>query len=277
MFNGTLTRWHRSRPVPLDCLRGRSHKGSANAPMRVRRFRLAALTPPVSSVRLQNRQERSLRGVRRVDVRWGPRFCSTAPVQDPPSPPPSDFDLGPPLSEMRAGPRCEGSGAQRKFSRRPGRAGGDIEEAAVDGEAVAFERSARAGNWVRRAAIATRDEPSRPQVGPTILFDRPPAGSPSPPPSDFDLGPATLWRRVQSRRVTGAAESDIHPVPTLGRTAHRCWLRTVEDGLGATLNRHPTMSTARRWSWAARFRTRPTRLRGAVVPCLLLHSSRNTG
>jgi hypothetical protein len=38
--------------------------------------------------------QRSLRGLRRADVRWGPQFCSTAPVQDPPSPPPSDFDLG---------------------------------------------------------------------------------------------------------------------------------------------------------------------------------------
>lgn len=38
----TRPRWHRSRPVPLDCLRGRSHQASANAPMRVRRFRLAA-------------------------------------------------------------------------------------------------------------------------------------------------------------------------------------------------------------------------------------------
>jgi hypothetical protein len=29
--------------------------------------------------------QRSLRGMSRTDVRWGPRFCSTAPGQDPPS------------------------------------------------------------------------------------------------------------------------------------------------------------------------------------------------
>ena len=53
----SFTRWHRSRPVPLDCLRDRSHRESASAPMRAQRSRLEAPTTPASSVRLRNRPE----------------------------------------------------------------------------------------------------------------------------------------------------------------------------------------------------------------------------
>jgi len=44
------------------------------------------------------------RGMSRTAVRWGPRFCSTAPGQDPPTPPPADFPVGRPLGgdECRA-------------------------------------------------------------------------------------------------------------------------------------------------------------------------------
>ena len=49
-------------------------------------------------------RKRSLGGMSRADVRWGPRFSSTAPGRDPPSPPPSDFPVGWPLcgGECRA-------------------------------------------------------------------------------------------------------------------------------------------------------------------------------
>ena len=39
-------------------------------------------------------RKRSLGGMSRADVRWGPRFSSTAPRPAPPSPPPSDFPVG---------------------------------------------------------------------------------------------------------------------------------------------------------------------------------------
>jgi len=38
--------------------------------------------------------QRSLRWMSGTDVRWDPQFCSTAPAQDPPVPPPSDFPVG---------------------------------------------------------------------------------------------------------------------------------------------------------------------------------------
>src|SRR2546426_437217 len=49
--------------------------------------------------------------------------------------------------------------------------------------------------------------------GPTILVDRPRPGLPTPPPSDFPFGPATLWRRVQSRGAMGVRAELFNPSP----------------------------------------------------------------
>ncbi len=81
--------------------------------------------------------------------------------------------------EASAEPRCDGrGGCDGIFQRSAVGRSGDVEEAA--GEAVAFERAGAGWECVRRTAIATRGEQSRCQVGPTILFDRPRAGSPVP-------------------------------------------------------------------------------------------------
>ncbi len=85
---------------------------------------------------------RSLGGMSRADVRWGPRFSSTAPA-GPPSPPPSDFPVGWPLcgGECRAEVRC----VRGNFSNRAQHAGADGEEAA-DGRKCDGGRASRPGS-----------------------------------------------------------------------------------------------------------------------------------
>src|ERR1700693_1646000 len=98
----------------------------------------------------------------RADVRWDPKFCSTAPGQDPPSLTHQISPWGGQVLRVREqGSRCEGSPAS-------------------------------GGGWesVHRTTIAMLDEQSRCQVGPKILFDRPRPGSPVPHPSDFPVGRA---------------------------------------------------------------------------------------
>ena len=66
-------------------------------------------------------------GMSRAEVRWGPRFSSTAPPSTP-IPPSSDFPVGWPLcgGECRAEVRC----VRRNFSNRAQHASADGEEAA---------------------------------------------------------------------------------------------------------------------------------------------------
>jgi len=80
--NSPFTRCHRSRPVPLDSPPDRSHKESANAPMRVRRFRLGVPTLPVSSFRLLRECLLTRRGtIRQTSVQATGRMpLSHAPV-----------------------------------------------------------------------------------------------------------------------------------------------------------------------------------------------------
>jgi hypothetical protein len=118
-----------------------------------------------------------------------PRFCSTAPVQEPPSPLPSDFDLGPPLcggrcrAEVRWERRCNGIFPTVILGRS-----GEVEEAAVMKKRWPSSERAR---WecVRRAAIATRGKAGPMSGGaPRFCSTAPVQEPPSPLPSDFDLG-----------------------------------------------------------------------------------------
>jgi hypothetical protein len=54
--------------------------------------------------------QRWLRGRSRAVVRWGPRFCSTAPVQDPPLLLHQISPWGGHAVETRAGQRCDAGG-----------------------------------------------------------------------------------------------------------------------------------------------------------------------
>ena len=82
-----------------------------------------------------------------------------------------------------------GAAVWRNFSNRRPQAGADGEEAAVDGRCEGGPAS-RGWESVHRTTLATRDEPNRCQVGPTILLNGPRPGAPVPPPSDFPVGHA---------------------------------------------------------------------------------------
>jgi hypothetical protein len=73
--------------------------------------------------------QRPIRWLSRTDVRWGPRFCSTAPGPGPPTPPLIHFLLGRPLcgDECRADVRWVRA---ELFSRRP--------QAGTDGQPPCF-------------------------------------------------------------------------------------------------------------------------------------------
>jgi hypothetical protein len=76
--------------------------------------------------------QRSLRGMSRTDVRWGPRLCSTAPGQDPPLLLHQISLWGRRSVETRAERRCDACGGMAEFFNRRGRAGADGEGAAVE-------------------------------------------------------------------------------------------------------------------------------------------------
>jgi hypothetical protein len=87
--------------------------------------------------------------------------------------------------EGSAEPRCEGAGGT--FQSSP-QAGADGEEAA-DGGKMRRRPGGRPGSGsVHSTTLATLAEQSQCQVGPTILFDHPPPGSPAPHRSDFPVG-----------------------------------------------------------------------------------------
>src|SRR6266851_1958925 len=111
--------------------------------------------------------QRSRRWMSRADVRWDPKFCSTAPVR---VPRPSLHQISPVgwlLAQTRGERRCDGSGGAAEFFNRRGRSGADGEGAAVeqrcDGSpasggrigtpyhenSVVFQRSARVGIGTR--------------------------------------------------------------------------------------------------------------------------------
>jgi hypothetical protein len=129
--------------------------------------------------------QRPRRWLSRTDVMWGPRFSSTAPGPGTPTPHPSDFPVGRPLcgGECRADVRWVRA---RLFNRRP--------QAGIDGpESGRMRNSMRPGGRprsgsVRSTTLATLAEQNRCQVGPTILFDRPRPGTPTPLLNHFPLG-----------------------------------------------------------------------------------------
>ena len=136
------------------------------------------------------------------NVRWGPRFTLTAPAQEPPLLVSIVSFLGRPLcgDECRADVRWVRA---ELFNRRP-QAGTDGQESSGRRE-VRWRSSGRPGSGsVHYTTLYTLAEQSRCHVGPTILCDRPRPGSPTPRFNRFLLGPATLWRRVQSRGAMGA-------------------------------------------------------------------------
>ena len=131
--------------------------------------------------------QRSLRGLNRADVRVGPTILFDRPPCRIPRPLLHPISFWPRHSVMRAGPTCEGSGGAAEFFRQRGRAGGDVEEAAVTEKR--WPSSDRRGReWVRRTAIATRAEQGGCQGGAHNSVRPPPVQDPpSPPPSDFLL------------------------------------------------------------------------------------------
>jgi hypothetical protein len=149
-------------------------------------------------------RKRSLGGMSRAEVRWGPTILFDRPAQHPPL---LLHQISPWAGrsgedESRAEVRC----VRGNFSNRAQHAGADGEEAG-DGENCAgvpavgaggnrynVQRNAAAFGGRRRVGIGTYttlaplDEPKRWQLGPTILFDRPRPAPPTPPPSDFPVG-----------------------------------------------------------------------------------------
>jgi hypothetical protein len=77
------------------------------------------------------------------------------------------------------------------FSRRP-HCGSTTVRKAADGKEMRWRPGGRPGSEsVHSTTLATLAEQNRCQVGPTILFDRSPAGSPTPRFIHFRLGPST--------------------------------------------------------------------------------------
>src|SRR6266852_5319648 len=122
-------------------------------------------------------------------------------------------------AEPSAAPRCDGSGGT--FQTVACRQVRTVRKRRRERTAVVFHRAAQVGTYnngkaavVRRSAqveigtqytLATLDEPSRCQVGPKILLDRP-ASTPIPSSIKFPFGLATRRSPVQHRGAMGAAE-----------------------------------------------------------------------
>jgi hypothetical protein len=124
--------------------------------------------------------------------------CSTAPGRIPP--PLTSFvsQLGRPLCGEQCRAEMRWVRAEL-FNRRP-QSGTDGEETADEGK-CGGDPAARAGpESVHNTTLAPLAEQNRCQVGPTIHFDRPRAGTPAPRLIRFPVGPATALRRAQKHR-----------------------------------------------------------------------------
>ena len=147
-------------------------------------------------------------GLSRTESGRDPQFCSTAPVQDPPPlPPPSDFDLGPPLCGGLQSRGAMGAAVRRNFSNCRRWAGGGSRRSRGHGEAVAFERAGPNEIGAQCAALQSAPSSTVIREGPPISVRPPPCRIPVPSSIRFRFGPATLWRPVQSRGAMGGADA----------------------------------------------------------------------
>ena len=106
----------------------------------------------------------------------GPTILFDRPRPGSPVPPPSDFPVGP-AARWRREQSGRVMGCGRNFQTVARRQVLTVREQRSNRDAMAAPRAA----WesVHRTTLATRDEPNRCQVGPTILLERPPARAPS--------------------------------------------------------------------------------------------------
>jgi hypothetical protein len=98
------------------------------------------------------------------------------------------------------------------FNRRP-QAGADGEEAADEGKYEGRPSGRPGSESVHRTTLATRDEPNRCQVGPTILVDRPRQDPPPLVSFVSQLGPPFCGPRAEHGPWVGGEAFQISAPP----------------------------------------------------------------
>jgi hypothetical protein len=138
----------------------------------------------------------------------GPRILFDRPGPGTPTPHFVRFLLGP-ATRWRRVQRRWGDGWGRNFSTVARRQVLTLKRRRSEREM----RRRPGGGCVSRTTADTLAEQNRCHAGPRILFDRPRPGTPTHTSFHFPFGPATRWRRVQSRGAMRAGKL-FKPGPT---------------------------------------------------------------